>query len=62
MLPLADPRFPSSIMTTTIEISDELEERLVAHLEEDETCEEFIEELLNAYETEGAFLREGYSE
>ena len=49
-------------MTHTIEISDTLRERLEAHLDDDETIEEFIEELLNMYETEGAFLQEGYSE
>ncbi len=49
-------------MTHTIEISDELKDRLDTHLEEDETYEEFITELVSVYETEGAFLREGYSE
>lgn len=49
-------------MTYTLEISDELKDRLDRHLEEDETPEEFIEELISVYETEGAFLQEGYSE
>jgi len=49
-------------MTHTIEISDELQERMDRHLEEDESYEEFIEELLSVYETDGAFLQEGYSE
>lgn len=49
-------------MTYTVELDDELIERIRGHLEEDETPEEFIEELLNMYETEGAFLQEGYSE
>jgi hypothetical protein len=49
-------------MTYTLEISDELRERLEEHLEEDETYEEFIAELLSMYETEGTFLQEGYSE
>jgi len=49
-------------MTHTIEISDELNERIDDHLEDDETAEEFIAELLSVYETEGAFLQEGYSE
>lgn len=49
-------------MTSTIEINDELRERLETHLEDDETLEEFIDELLTMYETEGAFLQEGYSE
>jgi hypothetical protein len=49
-------------MTHTLEISDELRDRLESHLEEDETYEEFIEELVSLYETDGAFLQEGYSE
>lgn len=49
-------------MPYTLEISDELKERLDRHVEEDETYEELIEELVSMYETEGAFLREGYSE
>jgi predicted transcriptional regulator len=49
-------------MTHTIEISDELSARLDGLLEEDETYEELIAELVSMYETEGAFLQEGYSE
>jgi cytochrome c-type biogenesis protein CcmH/NrfF len=49
-------------MTYTLEISDDLRDRLDAHLEEGETYEEFIEELVAVYETEGEFLQEGYSE
>jgi hypothetical protein len=49
-------------MPYTLQISDELRERLDVHLEEDETYEEFIAELVSMYETEGAFLQEGYSE
>lgn len=49
-------------MTHTIEISDELKERMDRHLEEDESYEEFLSELLSVYETDGAFLQEGYSE
>lgn len=49
-------------MVYTLEISDELKERMDNHLEEDETHEEFITELVSMYETEGAFLQEGYSE
>lgn len=49
-------------MVTTIEISDDLHARLEAHLDEDETVEELIEELVGVYETEGMFLQEGYSE
>jgi hypothetical protein len=51
-----------STMTYTLEISDELRERLDSHLEEDESYEEFITELVSLYETEGTFLQEGYSE
>ena len=49
-------------MTRTIEISDDLMARIDDHLEAGETPEEFIEELVSVYETEGAFLQEGYSE
>ncbi len=49
-------------MVTTITLDDELSERLEHHLEEDESVEEFIEELVSMYETQGAFIREGYSE
>ena len=49
-------------MAHTIEISDELKERLDAHLEDDESHEELIAELVSMYETDGAFLQEGYSE
>jgi predicted CopG family antitoxin len=49
-------------MTYTLEISDELGDRLDRHREEDESYEEFIAELVSMYETEGAFLQEGYSE
>lgn len=46
-------------MTATIEVSDELAARIEGHLQEDETVEEFLDELLNVYETEGRFLHEG---
>ncbi|WP_254525110.1 DUF7557 family protein [Natrinema caseinilyticum] len=49
-------------MTNTLEISDDLMERLDAHCEEGQSHEELIEELVSMYETEGAFLQEGYSE
>jgi len=49
-------------MTATIELSDELTDRLDQHLADDETYEELIAELLSMYETEGVFLQEGYSE
>lgn len=49
-------------MTRTIELDDELAERLESHLEEDETIPEFVEELVSMYETDATFLQEGYSE
>ncbi|QRV13865.1 DUF7557 family protein [Haloterrigena salifodinae] len=49
-------------MTHTIELSDDMKERIDSHCEEGESYEEFLEELLSIYETEGAFLQEGYSE
>lgn len=49
-------------MTPTIEIDEDLKARMEGHLEEGEELEEFIEELVSMYETEGTFLREGYSE
>lgn len=49
-------------MTTDISVSDELADRIDSHLEEGESRAEFVEELVSMYETEGAFLQEGYSE
>jgi hypothetical protein len=46
-------------MSRTVELDDELIERLEGHLEEDETIEEFIEELVNIYEQEGRFSDPG---
>lgn len=46
-------------VTRTIELSDELRERLERHADEDESLEEFIEELVAIYEHEGRFLDEG---
>lgn len=48
-------------MSVTIELDDELAERLETHLEDEQTYEEFIEELLNIYENT-RFVQEGYSE
>ncbi|WP_199268397.1 DUF7557 family protein [Halomarina oriensis] len=48
-------------MVTTIELPDELVDRLDTHLENDETRVELIEELLNIYEST-RFVQEGYSE
>lgn len=49
-------------MSHTIEIDDDLMRRLERHLEDDQTVEELIAELVRMYETEGTFLQEGYSE
>lgn len=49
-------------MTHTIDIDDDLWERIQDHREEGESPEEFLAELVTMYETEGAFLQEGYSE
>ncbi|WP_175607190.1 DUF7557 family protein [Natrinema saccharevitans] len=49
-------------MTRTLEIGDDLAERIESHCEEGQSPEELIEELVSMYETEGAFLQEGYSE
>ena len=49
-------------MAITLEIDDELQERLDVAREEGESYEELIDELLTIYEEEGTFLREGYSE
>lgn len=46
-------------MTRTVELDDDLVERMEGHLEEDETLAEFIEELVAIYEQEGRFLQEG---
>ncbi len=49
-------------MTQTIDIDDDLADRIDAHREEGESRAEFIAELVSMYETEGTFLQEGYSE
>lgn len=46
-------------MARTIELDDDLAARMDGHLEDDETIEEFIEELVAIYEQEGPFLQEG---
>lgn len=48
-------------MTVSLELDDELAERLDAHCEPDQTYEELIEELINIYESD-RFIQEGYSE
>lgn len=49
-------------MPVSVELPESLVERLDDHLEDDETYAEFIEELVNLYESEGQFYTEGYSE
>mgnify|MGYP006914282336 CR=1 FL=1 len=46
-------------MPTSVELSNDLAERIEGHLEDDETVEEFLEELVSIYEQEGRFLQEG---
>lgn len=46
-------------MATTLELDDELVERLEGHLEEDQTVAELVEELVNIYEQEGRFTDSG---
>jgi len=41
-----------------VELNADTIERIDRHLEEGETRQEFVEELLNIYESEGAFLQE----
>ena len=41
-----------------IELDAELIERIDSHLEEGETRQEFLNEMLSIYESEGAFLQE----
>lgn len=46
-------------MSETIELDDDLAERLDAHRREGESIEEFIEELVTIYEQEGRFTDSG---
>lgn len=46
-------------MPRTIELDDDLAERIDGHLEDGETIEEYIAELVAIYEQEGRFLQEG---
>ncbi len=54
--------WPGDTHMTQIEISDDLKARIDSHREEGESVEEFIDELVTIYETEGSFLQEGYTE
>lgn len=47
-------------MSPSVEISEELLAEIDSHLREDETREEFIQELVNQYEAQGATSWEGY--
>lgn len=49
-------------MPHTVELSDDLVDRIDQYRDEDQTYEEFLDELISIYETEGIFLQEGYSE
>lgn len=49
-------------MSQTIELPDDVYNRLQDHRDADQTVVEFIAELVSMYETEGTFLQEGYSE
>ncbi|ACV10264.1 hypothetical protein Huta_0075 [Halorhabdus utahensis DSM 12940] len=46
-------------MSRTIELDDELVERMEPYLEDDETIAEFVEELVAIYEQEGRFTDQG---
>jgi hypothetical protein len=46
-------------MSQTVELSDELVERMEGHLREDESLEEFIEEIVAIYEQEEMFTDRG---
>lgn len=47
-------------MDDTVELSEELSARIEANLADGQTPEEFVEELLNYYESEGKMLWEGH--
>ncbi|WP_394739150.1 DUF7557 family protein [Natronococcus roseus] len=49
-------------MTHTLEISDDLKDRLDSHCDEGQSPEDLVEELVSIYEAEGTFMQEGYSE
>ncbi|AGB37924.1 DUF7557 family protein [Natronococcus occultus] len=49
-------------MTQTLEISDDLMDRLESHCDEGQSPAELVEELVSIYETEGTFMQEGYTE
>jgi len=49
-------------MSPTISVSEATLRKLDSHREDEESYEELIVELINIYEQEGAFTREGYAE
>jgi hypothetical protein len=53
---------PRGVENLHVIIAGSIKARLDDHLEEDESYEEFITELVSIYETEGEVLQEGYSE
>jgi hypothetical protein len=52
----------SPTMSPSIELREDLVDRIDRLRESDVSREEFIAELVSVYETEGSFMREGYSE
>lgn len=54
-------RIVNPYMQDTIRLEEDTIERLDAHREEGQTREEFVEELLNIYEST-RHIQEGYSE
>lgn len=46
-------------MARTVELDDELAERMADHCQDDQTLAEFVEELVNIYEQEGRFTDRG---
>lgn len=49
-------------MRPVIPVSRETLEEIDNHREQEESYDEFLRELLNIYEQQGTFTREGYSE
>lgn len=49
-------------MCPTIEVSAETLSELNSHREDGESYDELLQELVNIYEQNGAFIREGYTE
>lgn len=45
----------------SVDLSEDLVDRIDSHREEGESREQFLTEILDHFETEGRFLREGYA-